>query len=36
MIFENPEEANTLRAFITEKNEENFVKLNTVLNAMNK
>jgi uncharacterized protein YndB with AHSA1/START domain len=31
MIFKNAEEANSLRTFIAEKNEENFVKLEKVL-----
>jgi uncharacterized protein YndB with AHSA1/START domain len=35
MIFENPEECNTLRSFIEEKNEENFDKLENVLKEMN-
>jgi uncharacterized protein YndB with AHSA1/START domain len=34
MIFENAEEANSLRSFITEKNEENFDKLDVVLKNM--
>lgn len=34
MIFESAEECNTLRAFIIEKNEENFDKLENVLNSM--
>jgi hypothetical protein len=35
MIFENPEECDTLRSFIEEKNEENFDKLDNVLKEMN-
>jgi uncharacterized protein YndB with AHSA1/START domain len=35
MIFDSIEECNTLRAFIIEKNEENFDKLEEVLKAMN-
>ncbi|MDF2436069.1 MAG: hypothetical protein K0Q95_445 [Bacteroidota bacterium] len=34
MIFQNAEECNSLRAFIEEKNEENFDKLDQVLESM--
>ncbi len=35
MIFETEKEADSMRSFILEKNEENFVKLDTVLQKMN-